>query len=103
MPLLVVEVIWPTLLMPPVKVGPVTLIAVGVAASLALLPIKMPRLVASTVPLSTIAPVMVLFKTETPTVAAIVPLLLILPEKADAPEHRMPVLPDIAPLLVMPP
>ena len=50
----------PALLMPPVKVGPVTLIAVAVEMILLALSTTMPRVVARMVPVSTIAPVMVL-------------------------------------------
>jgi hypothetical protein len=77
--------ITPKLVMPPVKVGPAMAIAVLLARISLALSIRMPWLVALIVPLSTIAPVMVLPFRPMPVLAVIVPPLAMLPVKVGTP------------------
>ena len=71
----------PALLMPPVKVGPVTCTAVPAEMTVLLLPIKRPRLLATIVPLSMVEPLIVLLNSARPLPvgALIEPLLTMSP------------------------
>jgi hypothetical protein len=100
--------ITPKLLMPPVKVGPAMTIAVLPATISPALSIRMPWLVATIVPLSMIAPAMVLSEMEMPVFAVIVPLLRMLPVKNETGKSpkapsRIPIWPAeiVAPLLLV--
>ena len=84
------ELIAPALLMPPVKVGPLILMAVGLDTILLVLSIRIPRLVAFSVPLSTIAPLTVLPTMLMPVLAVIVPALDTLPPKLVTPNSVPP-------------
>src|SRR3984957_6216588 len=96
----------PALLMPPVKVGPAILMAVAVEVIWLVPSMAMPRVVARMVPLSTIAPVIVLPAIVMPVGAVMVPALAMLPENAVTPETLMPIAVAVmtpAAALVMPP
>ena len=73
----------PKLLTPPVKVGPVILMAVPPARTLLALSMRTPALVAKIVPLSRIAPPMVEPMRSMPIAAVMVPELAMLPVKSD--------------------
>ena len=79
---LVAEIV-PALVMPPVKVGPVTAIAVRLATMVLALSIAMPWRDAVMMPLSTIAPSSVLATMLIPVPAVIVPEFEILPVNVD--------------------
>ena len=69
----------PELVMPPVKVEPVTATAVPAETIVLALSIRMPWLAATILPLSTIEPLRVTPAMATPVLSVIVPLLLISP------------------------
>ena len=106
-PTLVDEIV-PALLMPPRKVGPSILMAVPVAGATVLLAsMLMPRVVAEIVPLSTMAPAMVLATMSIPTLPVMLPELEMLPVKVETLLTKMPMSVDpavaMSPELEMPP
>jgi hypothetical protein len=101
----------PELEMPPVKVGPAMSIAVLLERTSLARSIRMPWLVALMLPLSRIAPLMVLANRAMPVLAVMEPELTILPTTLATPNalvvdlpNSMPICPAlIEPLLLRPP
>ena len=101
----------PKLEMPPVKVGPAMSIAVLLERTSLARSIRMPWLVALMLPLSRIAPLMVLANRAMPVLAVMEPELTILPTTLETPNalvvdlpNSMPICPAlIEPLLLRPP
>src|ERR1700722_8918678 len=94
----------PALLMPPVKVGPVTSMANWLPATTLARSIAMPWAVASTLPVSMIVPVTVLPAITMPFGADNVPLLVMLPVNVATLVTAIALWPAVTvPVLVMPP
>ena len=94
----------PALEMPPVKVGPEIAIAVLLVVIVLAPSTAMPRVEPRIIPLSTIAPAMVLPAMAMPVFAETVPALEILPEKVEALESAIAAwVAEITPEFEMPP